>query len=237
MARISTYIIDTAVSLLDKWIGTDSTGGATKNFTSQSVADLFNEHGSIGIAGQSNFRLQTNGNGGRQQGTISLDGFGGDGTNFSAITSLKISKYAASDKIILDYLLTLVNQYVVLAQIDDLNNFGIYKLDSLIQDISEPNFYNASFTLDNANGVLAEGKYYGLAVYPVYQEDEGDLNFTYTQVAASNTWSITHNLGKFPSVSVVDSAENLVVGDVQYINNNQLTVTFTASFSGKAYLN
>ncbi len=62
---------------------------------------------------------------------------------------------------------------------------------------------------------------------------------TYTQCfeSALSTWTITHDLGKFPSVSVVDSANTQVVGEVDYIDNNSLTITFTAAFSGKAYLN
>ena len=50
-------------------------------------------------------------------------------------------------------------------------------------------------------------------------------------------WTIQHNLGKYPSVSVADSAGTEVVGDVQYIDKNKLSVVFTAPFSGKAYLN
>lgn len=65
----------------------------------------------------------------------------------------------------------------------------------------------------------------------------GDLNFTYNQIAASASWNITHNLGKNPSVSIVDSGGNWVVGDVLYINNNELTINFNSAFSGTAYLN
>ena len=65
----------------------------------------------------------------------------------------------------------------------------------------------------------------------------GDLNYTHTQVGASNSWSITHNLGKYPSVTVVDSGDTEVIGDVLYLSDNALEVHFTASFSGKAYLN
>lgn len=61
--------------------------------------------------------------------------------------------------------------------------------------------------------------------------------FVFVQSAAASTWTITHNMGKKPSVTVVDSADNQVVGDVEYIDNNTLTVTFCGSFSGKAYLN
>ena len=64
-----------------------------------------------------------------------------------------------------------------------------------------------------------------------------DKNFVYTQGAPASTWNVNHNLNKFPSVSVVDSANNDVIGDVQYVDVNNLTITFSSSFSGKAYLN
>ena len=237
MARISTYIIDTAVTLSDKWIGTDSSGGSTKNFTAQSIADLFNEKGSVGIVNQSNFLFQTDLNGGRKPGTISFTAGGGDTTSFSTITTIKISKYASSTNSILNYLETLVGKPIMLAQLDDLNNFGVYKLYSLTQDVTEKEFYNANFTLIESNGSLLSEKTYGIVAYPAAAVDQGDLHFTYSQVTASGSWDITHNLDKNPSVSIVDSGGNTVVGDVVYINKNQLTINFTAQFSGKAYLN
>lgn len=66
---------------------------------------------------------------------------------------------------------------------------------------------------------------------------ESDKNYVHTQNTASATWSITHNLGKRASVTVVDSGDNVCYGDVQYTNDNELVITFSASFSGKAYLN
>jgi hypothetical protein len=65
----------------------------------------------------------------------------------------------------------------------------------------------------------------------------GDLNFHYTQGAAASTWTITHNLGKYPSVTVIDSANDMVEGVIQYNSVNQLTLTFSGAFSGDAYLN
>lgn len=61
--------------------------------------------------------------------------------------------------------------------------------------------------------------------------------YIHNQNVPSATWTITHNLACYPSVSVVDSAENVVFGDVNYVSTNVLTVTFSGSFSGKAYLN
>tara|TARA_R110002012_G_scaffold10658_1_gene48408 strand:- start:98 stop:424 length:327 start_codon:yes stop_codon:yes gene_type:complete len=71
---------------------------------------------------------------------------------------------------------------------------------------------------------------------------KGTPNYTHVQSSSSNTWVITHNLNKFPSVTVVDSANTVVIGTVVYNSNNQLTITFFANqnpsaFEGKAYLN
>ena len=49
--------------------------------------------------------------------------------------------------------------------------------------------------------------------------------------------TIAHNLEKFPAVTVVDSANNVVIGHITYTNTNSLTVSFSSSFSGKAYIN
>lgn len=238
MARISTYAIDTVVQLLDKWIGTDSSGGATKNFTAQSIADLFNQNGSIGIVNQNNFQFQTDLSGGRTSGTISFTAGGGNNTSFSSLTTIKISKFAASTNLILDYLQTLVGEYIMLAQVDDLNNFGIYKLDSLTQDVTETDFYNANFTFIASHGSLASEEYYGLIIYPGgASEATGDKHYTHNQSTASITWTIAHNLNKFPSVTVALSTGQQGFGDVTFIDENNLTITFAGAESGKAYMN
>ena len=61
--------------------------------------------------------------------------------------------------------------------------------------------------------------------------------YIHTQSSASSSWTINHNLDKYPSVSVVDSAGNKVIGDVEYTSRNSVVVSFCATFSGKAYLN
>lgn len=64
-----------------------------------------------------------------------------------------------------------------------------------------------------------------------------DKNYVHNQIVASNSWEIQHNLDKYPSVSIVDSGNNLVVGEVKYIDSNNIIITFTSIFSGKAYFN
>ena len=70
----------------------------------------------------------------------------------------------------------------------------------------------------------------------------GDITFTHNQNTTSDTWVVTHNLHRFPSVTVVDSGDSIVQGTVVYNSNKQLTITFFSggsalAFQGKAYLN
>ena len=48
---------------------------------------------------------------------------------------------------------------------------------------------------------------------------------------------INHNLGKYPSITVIDSGGSEVIGEVEYVDTNNVTLTFSAAFSGKAFLN
>lgn len=68
-------------------------------------------------------------------------------------------------------------------------------------------------------------------------ESGNDKNYTHTQSQSSNTWVITHNLGKYPSVTVINSAGDEVVGDVKYDSQNQVTITFKGAFKGTAIFN
>ena len=64
-----------------------------------------------------------------------------------------------------------------------------------------------------------------------------DKNYVHDQNVASATWVVTHNLEKNASVTVVDSAGTVVQGQVDYDSLNQVTLTFSGAFSGKAYFN
>lgn len=64
-----------------------------------------------------------------------------------------------------------------------------------------------------------------------------DAHFTFTQNAPATTWAVTHNLGKYPAVAVVDSAGTAVLGQITYLDPASLRLDFTAPFSGTAYLN
>lgn len=70
-------------------------------------------------------------------------------------------------------------------------------------------------------------------------DDAFDPQSTYIfeQGVAETTWHITHNLNKYPSVTVVDSAGTTIDCTVIYVNSNECELRFNAAFKGNAYLN
>jgi hypothetical protein len=64
-----------------------------------------------------------------------------------------------------------------------------------------------------------------------------DANYVHDQGTPATQWVVTHNLGKKCSVVVINSANMVVVGQVTYNSDNQITLDFESSFSGKAFFN
>lgn len=60
--------------------------------------------------------------------------------------------------------------------------------------------------------------------------------FRYSQGSPSAQWSITHALGGYPNVTVVDSAGSVVIGEVTYVTATDITIDFSAPFAGEAFL-
>jgi hypothetical protein len=122
---------------------------------------------------------------------------------------------------------------------------------ALLDDKNLRGSYRVCATLAERNSIPADNLKYGMVVF--VQEDgkkyilESDLvtwtqltsiaqEYIHNQIIGSAVWSINHNLNKFPGVIVTDSGNNVIVGDIQYVDLNNVIVSFTGSFSGKAYL-
>lgn len=61
--------------------------------------------------------------------------------------------------------------------------------------------------------------------------------YIHEQGVASAVWTVQHNLNKYPSVTVVDSADNEIVSEVEYLDKNTVRITMTGASKGRAYLN
>lgn len=64
-----------------------------------------------------------------------------------------------------------------------------------------------------------------------------DKNLTFEQLSATNNWTINHGLNKRTSVVLTDLDGNVVNAKVNYIDNNQVTITFNTPFAGYAIFN
>lgn len=68
-------------------------------------------------------------------------------------------------------------------------------------------------------------------------ETGADKTYVHEQGNASDTWEIQHNLNKYPSVTLVDSANTQFEAQVVYNDKNNCTVYMNGATKGKAYLN
>ena len=229
MAIIYTYPYDNDIQDNDAWVGTNRPNRKTKQYTALAMANYFNTKGKISIAGQMTYLFDEVAY--VDPGTISLPG-GGTST-FASITNLVISDVDLVSQNVVNFITALIGQTILIAEQNNIDNFGYYTVNSYT--VSNLGFHTLNLTAINSNGSVTDNTYYDIAAF--FTSEGSDKHYTFNQVAASSTWSITHNLNKKPSVSIVDSAENNVYGDIEYINENQLTITFNSAFSGKAYLN
>lgn len=60
--------------------------------------------------------------------------------------------------------------------------------------------------------------------------------FVHDQLSPSKMWTITHNLNKYPNVTIADSAGSVVWGDIKHIDFNTTEISFSVAFAGKAIL-
>jgi len=57
-----------------------------------------------------------------------------------------------------------------------------------------------------------------------------------TQATAQSTWTLNHNLGFYPNVTVLDDLGRQVITSVTYLSANTVQIAFNRPFSGIAYL-
>jgi hypothetical protein len=233
MARIKTYSNDTVVVANDKWIGSDSQARfATKNFTAQSVADFINQKGNQ----LQSLRYRYKSTPPRNPGTISFNPYKANNVPFSSITSwvLSDSQATSPEDVSSFYSSPLVGSDVLVTQCADITQWAIYEWDS-VTAVPSKLFSNIGLSYRSGAGGLINDEDYFISL--LSYAGTGDLSFTYVQGVASTTWNIEHNLGKFPSITVIDTANTVVTGEYTYNDINNVTLTFSAGFAGKAYLN
>jgi hypothetical protein len=236
MARISTYNRDFDVGDYDAWIGTDSPAGFTKQFTAAAVAEYLNIKGKVSISAQMVFKYWTN-NAKNTQVPGPGDFYGPTaGSAMASITTMQVYKADVSKQNVVAFMDYIVGSHILISEQNNISTFGHFLIDSYT--INDPNddFYTLNLTNIGGNGNLTELLHYDFAVFTP-SSSVNDKSFVFTQGTTSTSWEVVHNLDKFPSITVVDTANTVVFGEYIYNSLNKVTLNFKNAFAGKAYLN
>ena len=227
MARISSYPYDITIQDTDAWVGSDSVSRSTKQYTAEAVAKYLNIKGKISISAQMVFKYVT--------GNAGAGDFSGpiDGSAIASITTMQLSVEDVSGQNVVAFMNYLVGNNILISEQNNISTFGHFTIDSYT--ISNAGFYTLNLTNLAGNGNLTDLLYYDFAVFTL--SSRGAPTFIFNQAVAATTWNVNHNLGKFPSITVIDTANTVVTGEYTYTDNNNVTLTFSAGFAGKAYLN
>lgn len=231
MPKISSYERITTPDPSDILIGTDVTNGQTKNFSIASMSIIVINNFLKQTAWQ--FIIQDPDPDPRPAGTISFQNFGGQLTPWSSITSLYINTVMPqTPEDTLPYLQRFIGHDIIIQDKRSLGSFGVYTLNSLTQ--VSGTVYDMQLTFVTGNSNISALQYYSIQI----DEVEGfDAHFEFIQGVPATTWDITHNLDKFPSISVVDTADTTVIGSYEYITKNRVILNFSDAFAGRAFLN
>ena len=241
MARISSYPIDVNIQDNDAWIGTESSNRLTRQFTAQGIADYLNINSKIAISAQMVFKFVVGATAGSGDFTTPLDANGAATLNFADIASIKLSIVSNSGMAVTEFVQYLNGSQILINQQQKIDEFGHYTITGYTDIVGEPGFKLLSLEYIGGTGVLVDKKTYDFASF--YRSNQGAPTFVFPQTVPAVAWGagtppvVTHNLGKFPSITVIDTGNTVVQGEYTYIDNNTVALAFSAPFAGKAYLN
>ncbi len=132
-------------------------------------------------------------------------------SNFSVGTKLRV-KGISNSNILAEYLISSVS----------------IVSEDIVIDVTSPVVYYDDMLQNRFNYLFS-------VIEPL--EVVNTQTYVHNQAVPAAVWNINHNLNKYPSVDAADSANTVVIGEIQYIDTNNLTITFGGAFSGKAFLN
>ncbi len=64
----------------------------------------------------------------------------------------------------------------------------------------------------------------------------GNGAYHHVQDLSSTVWQISHNLGFNPSITIHDEDENVIIGAIEYVDENTVNLLFNTAVAGNAHL-
>ena len=205
MARIKLYPNDTAITGGDKLVGTDVAGdNITKNFQIEDLAQYFEQTGNALY--QYNF-AGTYGNQTIDSGDYryQVDPSAPTIYGWVNITGIAISRYNRNGEDVTPMVSLLVNQIIKITDIatSESLGYGLYQVTSSTT-LSSGGAFLLTLKFKGGSSTTANGV---ISIAPFGTEG---YEYTFTQSAAASTWTINHNLDRFPSDTTVDSAGSII---------------------------
>lgn len=233
MARISKYQFDQDVTKDDFVIGSDGKTKKTRNYKLEDLTTFFGKQDAVLGDKFAYIYDQTPAANEIGSGKCSFNNKNINNTPFSGVTEIYLNRYNASGNDVYDFFIASYagDATVELRKGNDTTNFGVFRMQSV--NLLSNDVIRLNVDVISNNGTVSGGNV--ITISTVYASSDKTLIFN--QISSESTWNITHSLNKFPSITVVDDGNNVIVGDIQYISKNQLTITFASAVSGKAYLN
>ena len=109
-------------------------------------------------------------------------------------------------------------------------NVTVTSVGSVVKPYVHPNTHSASIIEETEDRMF------------MTQQDKEKIQtaietYVHDQMTSVSEWYIYHGLNKYPAITVVDSAGSVVLGEIQYVSQNEVVLRFISEFSGIAYLN
>ncbi len=228
MARINAYPRDLAIGGSELLLGSD-VDGSTKTFDFVAIRDFMIKNG---VSGTAIFQAETTSSD-FSAGKIHASGA------LNNVSTLVVSKKNIAGYSVSTYLETIiVNKRIKLFSVPHVGQFQRYRVTSV--DSSTDSFSFGLTPVSGSASNIIDEQFYTLELL------EDDLNFNVSVASNGSEWSvdsgihkltITHNLHKFATIDVFDSAGSKVIGAV--INNTltSIQVEFKSKFACTAYIN
>jgi hypothetical protein len=230
MTKIASYTLEQQISTEDFLIGSEAITNITRNYKVGNLADFLGTQQAV-LGDKFVYQYKRSPLYKDLQSTqISFATNYQANTLFSDISVIYIHPVNETNVNIISFLekvrdgglLKLVNKNRV-------TDFGMYRVQEI--DTIQNGVLELVVDLQLGNGYLNDDDYVAiLANAPADKTHK-------TAELSGDVWQIQHNLGKFPSVSVVDTSNNIIYGEVNYNDENNITITFASIVTGKAYLN
>ena len=145
------------------------------------------------------------------------------GVTFANATSLKVSKYIYGEEDSSENLLNIfAASKILIVDVEDQDNYGVYNTTTVTQDSDETDFYNIVVSQEKTNESLTNEKFYAIIsigggadktaqvanfTAATFKRDENNA-LVYETINGSSMVYIefNHNLGKKPAISEIGRA-------------------------------